>query len=112
MMADFPEPRTRAGQDRTAFASAGAWSPRQIQPRAGYGVVNQAKGAVMLRYGVDSPIALALLVRWSRKSGSDLVGSAETLVSDLRGVAPNGHDSAALARWIDLQLDGVSPEDG
>lgn len=111
MMADFPEPRTRAGQDRTAPVGAGAWIPQQIKPRTGHGVVNQAKGAVMMRYGVGSPIALALLARWARKSGSNIEGSAETLVRDLRGSSSNGRDSAALARWIDLELDGVTPDD-
>lgn len=111
MMADFPEPRTRAGEDWTAPAGPGAWSPHQIQPRTGHGVVNQAKGAVMLQYGVDSPIALALLVRWSRRAGSNLERSAQSLVSDLRGSSSNGRDSAALARWIELELDGAIPDD-
>ena len=110
MMADFPEPRTRVGQDQPALTGAGAWGLHQIQPRAGQDVVNQAKGAVMLRYGVGSPVALAVLVRWSRGVGSSLERSAQTLVSDLRGVSSSGPDAAALARWLDVELDGA-PDD-
>ena len=112
MMADFPEPRTRSGQDRAALTGAGAWGMQEIPPRTGRGLINQAKGAVMLRHGVGSPVALALLVRWSRRSGSNLEGAAEALVSELRGVSPNEHSATALARWLDVELDGALPDDG
>ncbi len=111
MMADFPEPRTRAGQDRHGSNAAGGWGMQRIAPRTGHGVVNQAKGAVMLRYGIGSPLALALLVRWSRRSGNNLEGSAESLVTDLRGGPSNG-DTTALVRWLDAELEGVVTDTG
>ena len=43
-------------------------------------VVEQAKGALMLRYGINSHEALALLLAWSREMGTTLHAIAHALM--------------------------------
>lgn len=66
-------------------------------------VVEQAKGVLMLRYGVSSYEALAALAQWSRIAQVSLTELSRALVT---GVC-QGHLTAGeggLVRWLEHQL--------
>jgi len=67
-------------------------------------VVEQAKGALMLRYGIDSHQAFALL-HWCQESGYELRTVARTLVHGIcEGDAAAESREPALARWLEERL--------
>lgn len=75
--------------------------------------VERAKGALMMRYAIDSHQAFALLVRWSRVTRTPVATIAQTL---LRGICEgNPHAELrqrSLVRWIEAQLRDGDPEVG
>lgn len=68
-------------------------------------LVEQAKGALMFRYGVTSYEALGVLLRWSRESGAGLTELSRALT---HGVCQGRrvHDVAGpwLVRWVEQRL--------
>ena len=68
-------------------------------------LIEQAKGALMLHYGVDSHQAFAVLVGWSRMSHTPMTTIAHTL---LRGICEGNPQieirQRALLRWLESQL--------
>ncbi len=68
-------------------------------------VMERAKGALMLRYGIDSCQALAVLVSWARGSRTSPALVAHTLV---HGICEGNPQTAArqrpLMRWLEQQL--------
>ncbi len=66
-------------------------------------VIDQAKGALMLRYCVDADSAFGLLVRWSQNTNIKVRDIAETLVRSMSGGRAGAHDGA-LARELDHVL--------
>jgi hypothetical protein len=82
-------------------------APSPVPARASDGelVMERAKGALMLRYGIDSCQALAVLVHWSRGSSTSLELVAHTLV---HGICEGNPQTAArqrpLMRWLEQQL--------
>ena len=67
--------------------------------------IEQAKGALMLRYGVDSHIALATLTRWADEAGADVAQIAHVL---MHGIC-QGHVAVEvrerhLVRWLEERL--------
>jgi hypothetical protein len=76
--------------------------PRTDEPIDGP-VVEQAKGVLMLRYGISSYEALAALARWSRQVDRPLTELCHALVKGIcQGrVTP---DERALVRWLEQQL--------
>ncbi len=74
-------------------------------------LIEQAKGALMLRYGIDSYQALALLVRWARVSHTPVPSIAHTL---LHGICEGNPQTEvrhrALVRWLEAQLRDADPE--
>jgi hypothetical protein len=68
-------------------------------------LIEQAKGALMLHYGIDSHQAFAVLVGWSRSSHTPLTTIAHTL---LRGICEGNPQTEirqrALLRWLESQL--------
>jgi hypothetical protein len=68
-------------------------------------VMEQAKGALMLRYGIDSYQALAVMVRWSREADTPVHVIAHTLI---HGVCEGNPETEArqrsLVRWLEDQL--------
>ena len=76
-------------------------------------VVEQAKGALMLRYGIDSHQAFALMVRWSRVTRTSVPDLAHTL---LHGVCEGNPETErrqrSLVRWLEDQLRNGDPEPG
>jgi hypothetical protein len=68
-------------------------------------LMEHAKGALMLRYGIDSCQALAVLVHWARGSSTSLEVVAHTLV---HGICEGNPQTAArqrpLMRWLEQEL--------
>lgn len=68
-------------------------------------LIERAKGALMLHYGVDSHQAFAVLVGWARTSGSPVATIAHTL---LRGICEGNPQTEvrqrALMRYLEAQL--------
>lgn len=67
--------------------------------------IEQAKGALMLRYGVNSQIAFATLARWAAEAGADVAQIAHVL---MHGIC-QGHVAVEarerhLVRWLEEQL--------
>lgn len=73
--------------------------------------IEQAKGALMLRYGVDSHQALAVLVRWGRVTRTPVHTVAHTL---LHGICEGNPQTQArqqpLIRWLNGQLRDGDPD--
>ncbi len=74
-------------------------------------LIEQAKGALMLHFGVDSHQALGVLLGWARTSHTPVVVIAHTL---LRGICEgNPHTEVrqpALVRWLEAQLRDDAPD--
>ncbi len=75
-------------------------------------LIEQAKGALMLHFGVDSHQAFAMLLGWARTSHTSVAVIAHTL---LRGICEgNPHTEVrqrALMRWLEAQLRDGAPDD-
>jgi hypothetical protein len=75
------------------------WSPAEEA------VVEQAKGALMLRYGVGSFEALAALVRWSQDVDVPVVRIARILMRGVcQGRTPPDDQGRWLLRWLEQRL--------
>lgn len=74
-------------------------------------LVEQAKGALMMRYGVDSYQALALLVRWAHITHAPVPTIAHAL---LRGICEGNPQIEVrhrpLIRWLEAQLRDGNPD--
>ncbi len=69
-------------------------------------VIEQAKGALMLHYGIAADTALDVLGGWARAGDVDTVTIAETVMGV---ISQRGQESAAdarpaLVRWVRAQL--------
>lgn len=73
-------------------------------------LMEQAKGALMLHYGVDSHQAFAVLLGWARTSGTPVTTIAHAL---LRGICEGNPQTEArhqaLMRWLEAQLRAGDP---
>jgi len=67
-------------------------------------VVEQAKGALMLRYGITCHEALALLLAWSREMGTTPHAVAQAMMNGACQGGETGHDDPYLVRWLREQL--------
>jgi hypothetical protein len=89
--------------DRSTPEPAAAGPLRVID--ANRAIVERAKGALMLRYGIDSYQAFALLVRWSRVTKAPVPTIAHTL---LHGICEGNPETElrqrGLVRWLEAQL--------
>ncbi|MGZ5417554.1 MAG: ANTAR domain-containing protein [Nocardioides sp.] len=74
-------------------------------------IIEQAKGVLMLHFGVDSFQAFALLVRWSRATRTPVQTIAHAL---LHGICEGNPQSQVqqrpLIRWLEEQLHHGDPE--
>ncbi|GAB3016588.1 hypothetical protein GCM10011376_03770 [Nocardioides flavus (ex Wang et al. 2016)] len=68
-------------------------------------VVDQARGALMLQYGIGSREALAVLDRWAQEAGVDLVEVAEALVHGIC-LGRVTDETAVLVRWLEQRMRG------
>jgi hypothetical protein len=78
------------------------------QQRTRTAVVEQAKGALMLLYGLEAPAAQSLLQEWSCASGYGQVELSEAL---LYGVSPDGDTAPPeeLMLWLTHRLRCAGP---
>ncbi len=72
-------------------------------------VVEQAKGALMLHYGIGSYEALAVLEHWSHESGESLPGLARALTHGVCQGHCHGHEEEPLVRWLEKRLQESLP---
>jgi hypothetical protein len=72
-----------------------------IESRA---VIEQAKGALILRYGLDDGAAFAVLSRWSQNSNVKLHTIADTLINVVCRRAPDRPGDRELAAWLEAQV--------
>ena len=67
--------------------------------------VEQAKGALMLHYGIDSFQALAVLVRWARVTRTPVRTIAQTFLHGIcEGNPQTETRQRPLIRWLEDQL--------
>ena len=70
-------------------------------------VIEQAKGVLALRYGIDSHQAFAMMVRWSRTVHTPVHAIAHTLMLGLREDSPQTtYRQRPLMLWLEEQLRG------
>ena len=67
-------------------------------------VIEQAKGALVLRYGIPPERAFAVLRRWSQDRNIKLRTIADALIAVSRGEGTTAFD-ADLVRWLRETLD-------
>ena len=88
----------------------GAAAPDQCVPGsratdARTALIEQAKGALMLRYGIDSHQAFAVLVRWAQATHTPVRTVAHTLLHGIcEGNPQTEVRQRALTRWLEAQL--------
>lgn len=116
----MPESRRMANrlldvlQRHPVAPGASATDPPFAGPRgtdAGAALVERAKGAVMMNYGVDSHQASAVLLGWARTSRTSVPTIAHTL---LRGICEGNPRTElrqrTLTRWLEAQLRDGDPD--
>lgn len=92
-------------------------TPRHVTPDARRAAVpaliEQAKGALMLHFGVDSHQAFAVLLGWARTSHTPVATIAHTL---LRGICEGNPQTEVqewtLMRWLEAELRKGAPDPG
>jgi hypothetical protein len=62
--------------------------------------VERAKGAVMLRYGVNSHVALAMLAGWARDAGVSITEVARALVDGAVRSGRLPHHHHQVGEWL------------
>jgi hypothetical protein len=68
-------------------------------------VMEHAKGALMLRYGIDSHQALAVLLSWARTTHTPVQTVAHTLVHGICEGSPQTElRQGPLMRWLESRL--------
>lgn len=68
-------------------------------------LLEQAKGVVMMRYGLGSYEALALIARWSNEAGVRVDDTAQALVLGVvQGRVGPRDDLSGLVRWVEQRL--------
>jgi hypothetical protein len=70
-------------------------------------VIEQAKGALILRYGLDDDAAFAVLRRWSQGSNTKLHTIADVLVNTVCRDDPQPSQESELADWLRQQVLGL-----
>jgi hypothetical protein len=65
----------------------------------------QAKGVLMLRYGINSYEALAVLARWAHESASSIGELSRAITHGVcQGRKFSSRQEALLVRWIEQRL--------
>lgn len=74
-------------------------------------VIEQAKGVLMLHYGIDSVQAFAVMVRWSRASRTPVQTIADVLLHGICEGNPRTQvQQRPLIRWLEEQLHHGDPD--
>lgn len=97
--------------DRPAATKPSVLGPCGVDARPA--LIERAKGALMLHYGIDSHQAFGVLVGWARMSRTPVATIAHTL---LRGICEGSPQTEvrqrALVRWLEAQLRNSDPGHG
>ena len=73
--------------------------------------IEQAKGALMLRYGLDSHQAFAVLVHWARETHTTVHTIAHTLIHGIcEGSPQTARRQRPLMRWMQDRLRHNDPD--
>ena len=72
-------------------------------------VIEQAKGALILRYGLDDDAAFALLRRWSQTSNVKVHTVADKLINGVCRGSPRHTGTDQLADWLQQQVHSPAP---
>ena len=93
------------------IAAADLFVPEACEIDANPALLDQAKGALMLHFGVDSYQAFATLVNWAQLSGTPVPTIAHTL---MRGICEGNPQTELrhrkLMRWLEAQLRNGDPD--
>ena len=82
------------------------------QAMATRAVIEQAKGALMLRYAVTSEQAFGVLVRWSRTSNVKLHTVAQALLDAVAsGRSVPSASTQDVSRWLHVQAQNPAAQD-
>lgn len=74
-------------------------------------IVEQAKGVLMLRYGIGSYEALAVLERWSHQTGASLADLSRAITHGIcQGHRTPGTDGVFLVRWLESRFRESLPD--
>jgi len=73
-------------------------------------VIEQAKGVLILRYGLDEDRAFAVLRRWSQDSNTKLHTIADVLVNTVCRDDPQPPTDPEVARWLEDRVRGFPEE--
>lgn len=98
---DAPQTGPADPDEAEALRRENAQLRRALDSRA---VIDQATGALMLRYGLEAPTALAVLKRWSQSSNIAVNRIADTLVNVVCRHAPHQDADHGLADWLREQV--------
>ena len=94
--------------DRVAVTDS--FVPEPCETDANPALLEQAKGALMLHFGVDSHQAFAVLVSWAQMSREPVPTIAHTL---MRGICEGNPQTEVrhrpLMRWLEAQLRNGDP---
>ena len=97
--------------DRAAAPDSSVFGRCGLDARAA--LVERAKGALMLHYGIDSHQALAVLIGWARTSHTPVPIIAHTLLHGIcEGNPQTEIRQRALMRWLEAQLRDSDPGPG
>jgi hypothetical protein len=72
-------------------------------------LVEQAKGVLIFRFGIDGDRALSLLRRWAEDSGASVEDVSHALVFAICQGVEVGPTDTRLARWIEERLRAATP---
>ena len=97
-MSNQPPSRVGTPLDRL-LASMGALDEVPNEPERI--TLERAKGAVMLRYGVNSHVAFAMIARWAHGAEIPIMTLAATLVAGAVHNTDFSDDQPPLEGWLD-----------
>lgn len=99
----------RRGREDAAAPESSVPGRRAVE--ANIALIEQSKGALMLRYGVDSHQAFAVLVRWARVTRTPLHTIAHALLHGIcEGNPQTQFQQRPLIGWLEVQLRDGDPD--
>ena len=85
---------------------------RPLTPATTAAVVEQAKGVLIFRYGVDADAAYSLLELWAAEAGFPVEDVACAVVHDICQGRHDDATEARLVRWLEERLRHEPPVAG
>lgn len=84
--------------------------PHESRPMTSTALLEQAKGVLVFRYGVDADTALAVVELWADQRGVEPTTVAYALVHDISQGGASSHTDPDTVRWLEEQLRKDCPE--